>query len=74
MFVFTLKNNGGGQMIFIVFLFGILVALAGLLPLLAQYGVLSSILPEGLISYFILIVLGLILIWYGIKYKGIRDY
>lgn len=61
-------------MIFIVFLFGILIALVGLLPLLAQYGILPTILPEGMTVYLILIIIGLILIWYGMKHNASRMY
>ena len=50
---------------FVVFLFGVLVALAGLIPLLTEYGIIKKILPEGQIYYIILIVIGLFLIWYG---------
>jgi len=55
-------------MIFIAVLLGILVILTGLLPILAEYGVLAPILPQGQIYYLILIVLGLLILWHGSKF------
>jgi len=56
---------------FMAILIGILVLLIGLLPLLAEYGVLAPILPQGQIYYLILIVLGLVTLVYGLKKQGL---
>ena len=55
---------------FMAVLLGILVLLVGLLPLLAEYGVLAPILPQGQMYYLILIVLGLVTLVYGLKKQG----
>ena len=55
---------------FMAVLLGILVLLSGLLPLLAEYGVFNQILPQGQIYYLIISVLGLLVLWYGLKRQG----
>ena len=55
-------------MIFMIILIGLLIVLGGLLPLLVQYNVLPSSIPhEGLLYQLIIILIGIIAIWYGLK-------